>query len=243
MAWRLEQGPSFLELFRGIPAGPERKTGCAWNRALAIRRFFLIRRNVVAIPLSRPEYQAIRNEDTSAALEKLVQAVEQSLAARQRRAQDFAATLARWRTWCAGRSRLEAITELETAAVRHREQIEAASADWYQGWAIAVGRWRACLMQTQAVLRLYEPLFSADPAAEEVSVRLSRAQREAIDLPAAEAAAAWLRQNRPSPSETAEATFGLWELGVWAHTDQATQRPEMPRNPGQAAIPRPATRR
>jgi hypothetical protein len=47
-----------------------------------------------------------------------------------------------------------------------------------------------------------------------VAVRLTRAQREALDLPAAAEAMAWLERNWPAPGEKVEAVFALWELGL-----------------------------
>jgi hypothetical protein len=54
----------------------------------------------------------------------------------------------------------------------------------------------------------------ADSAPEELSARLTRGQREALDLQDAEEAVAWLRRNWPMPSDNVEALFALWEMGL-----------------------------
>jgi hypothetical protein len=59
----------------------------------------------------------------------------------------------------------------------------------------------------------YGPLL-ADPVPEEVSVRLTRAEREALDQWGAEESVVWLEQHWPAPSERVEAIFALWELGL-----------------------------
>ena len=64
------------------------------------------------------------------------------------------------------------------------------------------------------LLRAYDSLLAATSAPDEVTVRLTRAQREALDLRAAEGAAAWLRENWPAPGDRVEAVLALRELGL-----------------------------
>jgi hypothetical protein len=133
--------------------------------------------------------------------------------ARGQRAADFEAALARWRAGFAGRSWLDALARMEGDALRQRQELEARDEEWDEGWARADGRLRDWLAKTNALLEGYASLLAED-APEEVSARLSRAQREALDLPGAEEAVAWLEQNWPAPGESAEAVFALWELGL-----------------------------
>jgi hypothetical protein len=61
---------------------------------------------------------------------------------------------------------------------------------------------------------LYDPLLAAAATPKEVTARLTRAQREALDPEAAGEAVTWLRQNWPAPAELVEARFALWELEI-----------------------------
>jgi hypothetical protein len=49
---------------------------------------------------------------------------------------------------------------------------------------------------------------------DEVMVRLTRSQREALDLQAVEETAGWVGENWPAPGERVETVFALGELGV-----------------------------
>ena len=74
-----------------------------------------------------------------------------------------------------------------------------------------LGEWMG---QIRTILRCYDASLKGSTAPEEVAVRLSRTQREGIDLRAVLAAAAWLEEHWPAPSERIEAVFALWELGL-----------------------------
>jgi hypothetical protein len=187
-----------------------------WDRALRGRRLFLFRRQSTRVPLSRAERSAIGNEELAAALERLSAAVQEGVVARERRAADFDGALARWRASFAGRSWLEALAQLEADALRQRRNLEAPSDVWGQGWSTAVNRLRNWLAQVNTLLSNYELLRTANPVPEEVSARLTRAQREALDLKGAEEAVVWLQRNWPAPNEKVEAVFALWELGLVA---------------------------
>ena len=86
-----------------------------------------------------------------------------------------------------------------------------AGADDYQTKPFAS---KELLARVNALLRPYDPLRSARAAPEEVSARLTRAQREALGLQAAEEAITWLQGSWPPPGDTVEALFALWELGL-----------------------------
>jgi hypothetical protein len=103
---------------------------------------------------------------------------------------------------------------LETEALRQRRELEVRSEAWERGWSESADCLRDYLARVDAVLRPYDPLLSAKGAPEEVSARLTRAQREALDLHAVEEAVTWLRRSWPPPSDTVEALFALWELGL-----------------------------
>jgi hypothetical protein len=115
-----------------------------------------------------------------------------------------------------GVSWLTAVDQLEAEALRQRQDVESRCDAWDLGWGEAAGRLRACLGRIDAILHAFDTLLAAKTAPDEVTVRLSRAQREALDLRAAEEAAGWLRENWPAPGERAEAVFALWDLGVTA---------------------------
>jgi hypothetical protein len=164
--------------------------------------------------LSRAERVAIPDGAIAASLQALAGAVAESIMARQRRAEDFASALAKWRTRCAGRFWLDALAQLEADALRQRQEVEARCAVWDREWNVAVEQLRTCLDQIRTVLHPYDSLLETDSTVEEVAVRLTRAQRESIDLRGVEAALVWLRENWPAPSERVEAVFALWEIGA-----------------------------
>jgi hypothetical protein len=216
LAERLEYGPRFVETLQAFLAVLKDRLLTPWDRALKASRLVFFRRQSVRVPLSRAERAAIRDEAFGAGLEGLVSTVHKAIVARQRRAGDFERALARWRTWRAGRAWLDALSGLEAAALGQRGELEDNDRSWDQGWDAALAGLRDCLAHVSTALRGYDALFVADPAADEVSIRLSRIQREAIDTRAVEQAGAWLRENWPAPSEQVEALFALWELGVAA---------------------------
>jgi hypothetical protein len=216
LAERLEYGPSVVaRLEEFLPILKERLL-TPWDRALKTKRFVFFRRHVVHLPLSHTERAAIRDGEMGALLEGLVTTVQQAGAVRQQRGRDFDAALEKWRSWHASRSWLDAFLQLEAAALRQREQVEDCGAVWAQGWEVARRQLGDCLSQIRAVLVRYDGLLARGAATEEVALRLTRAQRERIDLAAARAALAWLHQNWPAPSERLEALFALWDLGVTA---------------------------
>jgi hypothetical protein len=216
LAERLQCGPRFIETYQTFLHALRDNLLRPWDRALRGRRLLLFRRQSVRVPLSRAERSAIRNDELAAALEQLSAGVQEGALARGRRAADFEGALARWRASFAGHSWLDALERLEADSLRQRRDLEAACATWNQGWSRAIGRLRQWLAKTNALLSHYEPLLSANPAPEEVSVRLTRAEREALDLNGAAEAIVWLHWNWPAPSEKVEACFALWELGLAA---------------------------
>jgi hypothetical protein len=213
LAERLACEEWFLQRFREFLSVLRRELLTPWDRALKTRRFLFFHRTVVTVPLSRAERLAIRDEEMAAALDKLVSAVQQGVEARRQRARAFEAALAQWRTWCSGASWVDAVARLETDALRQWHHLEAACRSWDRGWTQAVQGLRRCLTELTATLRPYASLLSSGTAREEVTTRLSRPQREALELEAAEEAATWLQESWPSPGETVEAVFALWELG------------------------------
>jgi hypothetical protein len=216
LADRLACGPRFIDVFQDFIHGLKDKLLTPWDRALRGRYLLLFQRQTVRMPLSRSERSAIRNDEPAAALERLSNAVRGAIAARGQRAADFAGALARWRASVAGRSWLDAVLRLETEALQQRHVLEGQSALWDQCWSWAedrLGRW---LETVHAVLANYEPLLSANGGPDEVNARLTRAQREALDVRGAEEAVSWLQTNWPAPSERIEAVFALWELGLGA---------------------------
>jgi hypothetical protein len=216
LAERLACGPRFLASFREFVQALRDELLTPWDRALRGRHLLLFRRQMVRVPLSRAERSAIRNGELAAALERLAAAVREGGAARGHRAADFAGALSRWRAWLAGRSWLEGLARLEADALRQRQDLEAAYHVWDGEWSQAHERLGGWLAKVGGLLKDYEPLLAADPAPEEVSARLSRAQREALDLAGAEEAVAWLQRHWPAPGEKVEALFALWELGLAA---------------------------
>jgi hypothetical protein len=214
LAERLECGPRFVEFFREFGQNLKEKLLTPWGRGLRGRHFFLFRRQVVRVPLTRAERLAIRDEELRNALEGISAAVQQSLLARRERAADFAGALAQWRALCLGHSWLDNLGRLEAEALGQRKDLEARCDAWYEEWSQTSHWLRDWLTKTDALLKPYAPLLSADSVADEVSARLTRVQREALDRSGIEAAIAWLERNWPAPSETVEALFALWELGI-----------------------------
>jgi hypothetical protein len=151
-----------------------------------------------------------------AALDQLEGAVSQMVAVGRNRAQDFDLSLQKWRSWSADRRWLDALHELEADAIRQRQQVEAECAAWDKGWAVALGQLGDCLTQIHAVLSRYDPLLAGDTASEELTVRLTRVQRQAIDLALAQTAAAWVQENWPGPIDRVEALLALWQFGIAA---------------------------
>jgi hypothetical protein len=214
LAERLECGPRFVAFFRVFLQALRDKLLTPWDRTLRGRQFLLFRRHTVRLPLNPAERLAIRNEEVGGSLERLADAVRKGGSVRRQRAADFESALARWRAWCSGPSWLAGLARLEAEALRQRRELEASFDAWDQGWARAVSHLRSSLAKINTLLQPYDPLLSANPAPEEVSARLTRVQREALDLKGAEEAIAWLERNWPAPSEKVEATFALWELGL-----------------------------
>lgn len=214
LAERLECGPRLVECYQPFVHTLRDKLLRPWDRALRGRRLFLFRRQSVRVPLSRAERSAIRSDELGAALERLETAVRDGVTARRRRAADFEGALARWRSSFAGRSWLDALARLESDALRQRRDLEAASDAWEQGWTGAVDRLRDWLAKTNALLSNYEQLLSTNPFVEEVSVRLTRMQRETMEPTVCGEAVLWLERNWPAPSEKVEAVFALLELGL-----------------------------
>jgi serine/threonine protein kinase len=214
LAERLESGPRLVAFFREFFRTFRDKLLTPWDRTLRGRQFLLFRRHTVRLPLSPAERLAIRNEEVGACLEGLADTVRKGVAVRRQRAADFECGLARWRAWCSGHSWLDALTRLEAEALRQRQELEASFDEWDQGWARAVSHLRGCLAKINTLLQPYDPLLMANPAPDEVSARLTRVQREALDLRDAEEAITWLQRSWPAPSEMVESLFALWELGL-----------------------------
>jgi Protein kinase domain len=213
LASRLERGGWFLKVFDEFQSAVRERLLTPWGRALRIKQFLVFRRNAVHVSLSRGERAVIRNAEIADALERLAEAVRQGLAVRQERARDFARAQTRWRTLRVGGLWLAAVDQLEAEALRQRQNVESRCASWDQGWRDAIGRLRVCLGRLDALLRAFDSSFTARAAPDEVTIRLTRAQREALDAQAAEEAADWLRENWPAPGDRVEAVFALWELG------------------------------
>jgi hypothetical protein len=214
LAERLECGPRFLDHLRTFLAALKDRLVTPWDRALRARRVLLFRRRAARVPLSRAERAAIPDTTLEAALQELCEAVDKGITARRQRGQDFERALARWRTWCAGRSWLGAVGDLEAAALEQYHKVEALGRVWDQEWSRALVRLHDSLGQVRAALRAYDARFGEEHDVEEIVVRLTRQQREAIDLKAVDEAAGWLRHNWPAPGERLEALFALWELGT-----------------------------
>jgi hypothetical protein len=216
LAERISSGPRFLAQFGSFLPALRDKLLTPWDRALKAKYLFFFRRNAAQLPLSRGERVAIRDQEMKAALDQLEGAVSQAVAVGRNRAQDFDLSLQKWRSWCAERRWLDALHQLEADAIRQRQQVEAECAAWDKGWTVALGQLRDCLTQIQAVLSRYDQLPAGETASEELTVRLIRVQRQAIDLPLAQAAAAWVQENWPGPIDRVEALLALWQFGIAA---------------------------
>jgi serine/threonine protein kinase len=214
LATRLEYGERFGQIFQAFLAALRERLLTPWDRALRARRFFFFRRKSAHITLGRSERAAIRDTALADAVEQLTLEVQQSRVVHQQRGQDFTAAQTRWRTWRAGTAWVDAVDHLEGAAVRQRQEVEAQCASWNLEWEAASRRLRGFADRIGEVLDAFDLAFAAKTAPEEVTIRLSRTRREALDLPAAEEAAAWLRDNWPPPGDRVEAVFALGELGV-----------------------------
>jgi hypothetical protein len=213
LAERVKEGASFVAKCRDFTATLKDKLLTPWDRGLRRRALLLFRRRAVQVPLSRAERLSVRTEDIEAALARLEEVVEKDRTAREQRKRDFDRVLASWRAWCSGRSWLGAVARLEAEAVRQWRDLEAACAAWDAEWEEAVDQLREYLAATAVVLRPYDRLLAPEPV-EEIYVRLTRAQREALDLSGAEEALGWLEPNWPSPGDRLEGLFALWELGL-----------------------------
>jgi hypothetical protein len=214
LASRLECASRFLDTFEDFLRAAGERLLTPWRRALRTRQFLFFRRNAVPVSLSRAERSAIRSEAVFEAVDLLQESARQGAAARQRRECDFARSLAHWRSWRAGGAWLAAADQLEAEALRQQRDVEAQSASWLQGWADAAGALRNYLTRFDAILRVFDALFGAKGAHDEVTAKLTRAQREGLQVEAAEGAAGWLRENWPAPAERLEAAFALWELDL-----------------------------
>jgi hypothetical protein len=213
LADRLARGPAFAELLGTLLAALKDRLVTPWDRALRVRRLLVFRRHAARVALSRSERAAIRDGDVHAALRGLCETAEEGARVRRQRVADFEQALARWRNWCAGRSWLDALDQLERAALGQCRQVDRLCQSWNEEWDATLGRLRDLLAEVDTVLAAYDARLLARPDVEEVAARLNRARREALDLKEAAEAAAWLRQNWPAPGERAEALFALWELG------------------------------
>jgi serine/threonine protein kinase len=214
LATRLKSVEEFLRTFQDFETNLREKLLTPWDRALRMRRLIVFRRNAAHVPLSRSERAAIRDGDLATALEGLTTTIQESAEAHRQRGQAFDAALAKWRTWCAGHAWVESFRQLEIEAIRQRQVVQDRCAKWDEGWSEAVDNLRQHLNQITNVLDGYEPLLLSRTAPEEVSVRLRRTQRDALDMRAAVRAARWLEENWPRPSDCVEAVFALWQLGV-----------------------------
>jgi hypothetical protein len=214
MAARLTSVEEFLRVFQDFTTNLREKLLTPWERALRLRRLVLLRRNAAYVPLSRAERAAIRDGELAAALERLTASIHESVEAHRQRGQAFETALAKWRAWCAGHAWVESVRQLEIEAIHQRQDVQDRCAKWDEGWSEALDHLRHYLDQITHVLHGYETLLLSRTAQEEVSVRLTRAQREGLDMQAADRAARWLEVNWPRPSDRVEAVFALWELGV-----------------------------
>jgi hypothetical protein len=217
LAARLEHVEGFLRTFDDFMRNLKEKLLTPLDRALRTRRLVLFRRHVAHVPLSRPERAAIRDRELASALEELTATIQHSVEAHCQRSQAFDNALAMWRTWCSGYDWVESVLQLEVEAVRQRQDMQERCAHWDESWSEAARTLRQFLDQIASVLHAYEPLLLSRAVSEEISVRLTRAQREALDLQAADRAADWLKASWPRPSDRVEAVVALWELGVTLH--------------------------
>jgi hypothetical protein len=214
LAERLQYGHQFVEHFQSFLSVLKDRFLTPWDRALKVKQLIFFRRGAAYLPLSRTERSAIPDREWANAVDQLESFVVKGEAVREQRALHFETALARWRGWHAGRSWLDALEQLEAEALRQRHQMEDACAEWHKEWKAVQRDLRACQTGIQEALRPYAPLLSPEDPPEEVSARLTRTQRQAIDLESALAAADWLRHNWPAPSERLEALYAMWELGM-----------------------------
>jgi hypothetical protein len=216
LATRLEAGADFVKQFEGFLAAVGEKLLTPWDRALRVRQLLVLPRKRARLPLNRFERAALADEAAEAALHQLGSVVQQATAVRRDRGKDFENALLQWRTWCAGRAWVDALVQVETGALQQRQQAEAAGRQWDDGWGYADRNLRDWLARLRTLLHLYDPLL-AGHAPEELTVWLTRGQREALGLEPVRAALAWLNHNWPAPGEHVEALFALWELesGRW----------------------------
>jgi hypothetical protein len=214
LAERVAGGPAFVALFREFAAALKDRLLTPWDRALRSRFLLVFRRKAARIPLTRAERAPVRDAEVLVALRRLNEVFREGQAAREQRGRDFEQSLARWRTWCSGRTWLEALTGLEAEALRQWRNLGTVYTAWQEGYEKAVGRLRDFVAGAQEVLDAYDKLLSANPPPEEVQVRLTREGREGLDLKSAEEAAAWLEQHWPGCGDRLEGLFALWELGL-----------------------------
>jgi hypothetical protein len=210
LAERVKAGPLFLAALREFMAVLQDRFLTPWARVLRAKILLLFRRSAVQVPLRRSERAAIHHEAIEAALERLAMVARDGVAAREQRRRDFERLLGSWKGWCAGRSWLGAVGRLEAEAVRQWNDLHAASTAWEEGWNEVVENLRQYLAEIATLLRPYDALLTLD-GPEEVYVRLTRAQREALDRHAPEDAIAWLEENWPPPGDKLEGLFALWE--------------------------------
>jgi serine/threonine protein kinase len=212
LANRLEFGPRFVQQFREFLVTLAEKWLTPWDRALQVRQFFLVARRSAAVTLSRAERAAIGDGPMVQSLDRLVGVVQEAVAVRQERDGAFEHALLQWRASCAGRSWVDSLARLEGDALRQRHELEAACALWDQNWLDVQARLRQFLTDLGTTLRRYDPHLTPGPAAQELTFRLPRAERHALDVERAQEDLGWLRANWPAPSERAESLFAHWEL-------------------------------
>jgi hypothetical protein len=214
LAERLREGPAFAAAFRDFQMNLGDKLLTPWDRALRTKALFLFRRRAARVALSAKERLAIHNTAVTSALLRLDRSLGEGRSAREQHGHDFGRVRARWRAWCAGRSWLPAVGRLEDEAVRQWQEQENAAAAWEEAWGREAQRLRRFLAEIDLLLRAYDGPLSAEPAPEEVCVRLTRVRREALDLAGAAEAIAWLERHWPPPGDRRECLFALWELGL-----------------------------
>jgi hypothetical protein len=214
LAARLEKGENFGLIFQHFLVALCDRLLTPWDRALRARRLFFLRRKSAHITLGRTERAAIPDAALTDAAEQLTLEVQHSRVVHRQRGQDFAAALTRWRTWRAGTAWVDAVDRLEAAAERQRQEVEAACASWDLEWESVCRRLHGWVDRVGEVLDAFDLAFAAKTAPDEVTIRLTRTRREALNVSASEEAAAWIRDNWPPPGDSVEAVFALWELGV-----------------------------
>jgi hypothetical protein len=214
LAARLQSAAAFRELFEGFLTRLREKLLTPWDRALKGRSFFFFRRQAASVALDRAERAALATETVEAGLDRLNRAVQGGIEARQRRARDFGAALALWRSWASDRAWLEGFGGLEADALRQRARLDESCRAWEQAWARALHQLRDGLARVKEILHSFDALLAARPAPEEVTVRLTRAQREGLRLADSAEALGWLERQWPAPGDRVEGIFALWELGL-----------------------------